>query len=143
MSMEELAPPSRKNTRPVVILWRGSHHAYHDCLRAAIAELAAAAVSAGIGSGPRGDPHFSTMPTKKHCLMGSPRRVYGTLLAGKNARLSGYEVWGPVHTHPDSQQAVARRALRNASLPDHRHGAPGGPVFFIIPTSPSRPRRRR
>ena len=62
--------------------------------------------------------------------MGSPRRVYGTLLAGKNTRLSGYEVWGPVHTHPDSQQAVARRALRNASLPDHRHGAPGGPVFF-------------
>ena len=64
--------------------------------------------------------------------MGSPRRVYGTLLAGKNARLSGYEVWGPVHTHPDSQQAVARQALRNASLPDHRHGAPGGPVFFVL-----------
>ena len=71
------------------------------------------------------------MSVLKHCLMGSPRRVYGTLLAGKNARLSGYEVWGPVHTHPDSQQAVARRALRNASLPDHRHGAPGGPVFFL------------
>ena len=56
--MEELAPPSRKNTRPVVILWRGSHHAYHDCLRAAIAELAASGGLSRHWLGAPGGPVF-------------------------------------------------------------------------------------
>ena len=58
MSMEELAPPSRKNTKPVVILWRGSHHAYHDCLRAAIAELAASGGLSRHWLGAPGGPVF-------------------------------------------------------------------------------------
>ena len=58
MSMEELAPPSRKNTKPVVILWRGSHHAYHDCLRAAIAELAASGGLSRQWLGTPGGPVF-------------------------------------------------------------------------------------
>ena len=55
--MGELAPPSRKNTKPVVILWRGSHHAYHHSLRAAIAEIAASGGLSGHWLGPRGDPY--------------------------------------------------------------------------------------
>ena len=58
MSMEELAPPSRKNTKPVVILWRGSHHAYHDSLRVAIAELAASGGLSRHWLGAPGGPVF-------------------------------------------------------------------------------------
>ena len=60
--MEELAPPSRKNTKPVVILWRGSHHAYHDCLRAAIAELAASGGLSRHWLGAPGGPVFLYSP---------------------------------------------------------------------------------